>query len=182
MKLYYRALNYYVRICSMEIFKFGSDVLRTPTQSILQVTDEIRDLLDDMIETMILAPGIGLAAPQVGHELRMFVMNTEEGQFHKIINPVILQAEGISTFNEGCLSFPELFADIVRPEWIKVKFLNEDGEEVEMERDGLWSRCFQHELDHLDGRLMVDHLTHKQLRKLREELEQIEKLGSKQNG
>lgn len=165
----------------MEIYKYGSDVLRTPAQPIENITDEIRDLLDDMIETMILAPGIGLAAPQVGHALRMFVMNTEEDQFHKIINPVIIKAEGISTFNEGCLSFPELFADVVRPDWIRVKYLTENGEEVELERDGLWARCFQHELDHLQGRLLVDHLTQKQLRKMRQELDQIEKIGFEQN-
>lgn len=165
----------------MEIYKFGSEILRAETRSIEEITDEIRDLLDDMIETMILAPGIGLAAPQVGHDLRMFVMNTEENQFDKIINPQVVESSGVSTFNEGCLSFPELFADVARPDWIKVRYLNEDGEEVEVERDGLWARCFQHELDHLDGRLLVDHLTQKQLRKMREELNQIEELGRQQN-
>tara|TARA_Y100000589_G_scaffold51246_1_gene42692 strand:+ start:897 stop:1397 length:501 start_codon:yes stop_codon:yes gene_type:complete len=165
----------------MEIYKYGSDILRVETQSIEKITDEIRDLLDDMIETMILAPGIGLAAPQVGHDLRMFVMNTNEDQFDKIINPTILEVDGVSTFNEGCLSFPELFADIARPDWIKVRYLNEDGEECELQRDGLWARCFQHELDHLNGRLLVDHLTQKQLRKMREELSQIENIGRQQN-
>ena len=100
----------------MEIYKFGSEILRAETQSIEKITDEIRDLLDDMIETMILAPGIGLAAPQVGRDLRMFVMNTEENQFDKIINPKIIESSGVSTFNEGCLSFPELFADVARLE------------------------------------------------------------------
>ena len=113
----------------MEIYKFGSEILRAETRSIEEITDEIRDLLDDMIETMILAPGIGLAAPQVGHDLRMFVMNTEENQFDKIINPQVVESSGVSTFNEGCLSFPELFADVARPDWIKVRYLNEDGEE-----------------------------------------------------
>ena len=160
------------KIQVMEIYKFGSEILRAETRGIEKITDEIRDLLDDMIETMILAPGIGLAAPQVGRDLRMFVMNTEENQFDKIINPKIIEASGVSTFNEGCLSFPELFADVARPDWIKVSYLNEDG---------LWARCFQHELDHLDGRLLVDHLTQKQLRKMREELNQIEELGLQQN-
>lgn len=165
----------------MEIYKYGSKVLRSATDEIKDVNGELLDFMDGMIETMILAPGIGLAAPQVGSSLRVFVMNTEEGKFDKIINPKILKTDGMESFNEGCLSFPQLFADVVRPEWIQVQYINEDGEEVVRESEGLWARCFLHEFDHLEGKLFVDYLSKKQLRQMKEELAQIEAVGLTQN-
>jgi peptide deformylase len=157
----------------MEVYKFGSDVLRTPALEVKEITEEIKSLLDDMIETMILAPGIGLAGPQVGKSLRLFVMNVEEGVYEKIINPEILNSSGVDTYNEGCLSFPEIFADVVRSKKIKVRYLNENGVEIVREADGLWARCFQHEFDHLNGRLFVDHLSKKQLRMIKGNLNKI---------
>ncbi len=165
----------------MEIYKYGSEILRTDTKKVENIDQKVIDLLEDMIETMILAPGIGLAAPQVGSDLSMFVMNVDDGVFERIINPVILETTGVSTFNEGCLSFPQIYFDIVRPEWIRVSYTNEKGEEVIREREGLWARCFQHELDHLKGKLMVDLVSKKQLRVNRSELDSIEHLGLAQN-
>jgi len=165
----------------MEIYKYGAEVLRSATAEITEVNGQLVDLMDDMIETMILAPGIGLAAPQVGLDLRLFVMNIEEGEFDKIINPKILKAEGMCTFHEGCLSFPQLFADIVRPEWIRVQYINEDGEEVVRDKDGLWARCFLHEFDHLEGKLFVDYLSKKQIKQIKDELDLIQKEGLLQN-
>lgn len=164
----------------MEIYKYGSEILRSATTEVEVISPEIIHLMDDMIETMILAPGIGLAAPQVGKDLRIFVMNIEDGIFDKILNPKILKTEGMSTFHEGCLSFPQLFADVVRPEWIRVQFINEDGEEVVREAEGLWARCFLHEYDHLEGKLFVDYLSKKQIRQMKDELELIQKEGLRQ--
>ncbi|MCJ8345979.1 peptide deformylase, partial [bacterium] len=159
----------------------GAEALREDSFAVKNITKELLGFMDDMIETMILAPGIGLAGPQVGLNKNVFTLNTDEGVFEKIINPKILKKEGISTFNEGCLSFPLLYANVVRPEWIKVSYINEDGEEVTQEREGLWARCFQHELDHLSGTLFIDHLSKKQMKELRKELKEIKRMGLSQN-
>lgn len=165
----------------MEILKFGADCLREETTSVDKISQKLLDFMDNMIETMILAPGIGLAGPQVGLNKNIFTMNVDEGVFEKIINPKILSKDGISTFNEGCLSFPQLYSDVVRPEWIKVSYINEDGEEVIREEDGLWARCFQHELDHLTGTLFIDHLSKKQMKELKNDLKDIKRIGLSQN-
>ncbi len=165
----------------MEIYRYGAEVLRGSSRQVDGISDEILDLVDEMIETMILAPGIGLAAPQVGRDLRLFVMNVEENEFVKVINPRILKTSGLATFNEGCLSFPQLFADVVRPEWVSVEYVNDEGETVTAERDGLWARCFMHEFDHLEGKLFIDHLSHKQLKLLKGALKEIESAGLRQN-
>lgn len=165
----------------MEIYQYGADVLRTPAKPVEKITQEIIDILEDMIETMILAPGIGLAAPQVGHSLRMFVMHVDEGVYERIINPEVLKVNGVSTYNEGCLSFPRMFMDVARPDWIQVRYLNEKGEQVVRERDGLWARCFLHELDHLDGKLFVDHFSKKQMRQMKDRLQVLELNGKRQN-
>ncbi|PCJ20414.1 MAG: peptide deformylase [Candidatus Cloacimonadota bacterium] len=165
----------------MEIYKFGAECLRENTNAVKNITQELLNFMDDMIETMILAPGVGLAGPQVGLNKDIFTINADEGIFEKIINPRVLKKEGISTFNEGCLSFPLLYSDVVRPEWIKVSYLNEDGEEVIKEGDGLWARCFQHELDHLSGVLFIDHLSKKQMKELKKDLKDIKKIGLSQN-
>lgn len=165
----------------MEIYKFGADILRASALEVSEITEEIKELLDDMIETLILAPGIGLAGPQVGKPLRLFVMNVTEGVYDKIINPEIISSSGIDTFNEGCLSFPEIYAGVVRPKEIKVRYLNENGEEITRTADGVWARCFQHEFDHLNGRLFVDHLSKKQLKRLKSELKNISQTGQNQN-
>ena len=129
------------------------------------VTDALRKLADDMLETMYEAPGIGLAAPQIGSEARMFVMDCiakEDAPPEPmvLINPeVIAASDETSVYNEGCLSLPELFEDVTRPAAITMRFMDLDGNEQTREFDGLWATCAQHELDHLNGILFIDHLS-----------------------
>jgi peptide deformylase len=125
--------------------------------------DLVRDLIPRMFATMYQAPGIGLAAPQVGQSLRLIVIDLvpdDKQQPHSLINPEIVAAsEELATREEGCLSLPGQYADITRPARIKVRYLDEAGVKREMQADGLLAACLQHEIDHLDGVLFVDHLS-----------------------
>lgn len=128
------------------------------------VTDELRKLMDDMLETMYAAPGIGLAAIQVGVPQRIIVMDLaredEEKQPRFFINPEIVWAsDEMAIYEEGCLSVPEIYDEVERPARIRVKFLGYDGKEQEIEADGLLSTCLQHEMDHLNGVLFIDHFS-----------------------
>ena len=130
---------------------------------VTEVTDAVRKLADDMLETMYDAPGVGLAAPQVGVIARMFVMdcNREDaGQAPTVvINPEILwSSEETATYEEGCLSIPEIFEDVTRPQRIRLGFTDETGMAREEEYEGLWATCAQHEIDHLNGKLFIDYL------------------------
>ncbi len=141
--------------------------LKTVSEPVAIVDDEIRKLVDDMFETMYDAPGIGLAAIQVGIPKRILVMDVvgkdaKEGdpQPVAVINPEITWvSDHDSTYEEGCLSVPQHYADVVRPAEVKVKYLDVDGQEQELEADGLLATCVQHEIDHLDGILFVDHIS-----------------------
>lgn len=128
------------------------------------VTDEIRALMDDMLETMYDAPGIGLAAIQIGVPLRVIVMDLagedEEPHPRYFVNPEILDpAEETTPYEEGCLSVPDVFDEVDRPIHCRVKYLNYDGEEVIEEAEGLYAVCIQHEMDHLEGTLFIDYLS-----------------------
>ena len=128
------------------------------------VDDDIRTLLADMLETMYDANGIGLAAPQVGVSKRILVADVvksdDEPRPIKMVNPEIIEASDVlNTYEEGCLSLPENYAEVVRPEHVVVKYLDENGETRELEADGLLATCIQHEIDHLDGILFVDHIS-----------------------
>ncbi|WP_308917488.1 peptide deformylase [Jannaschia sp. LMIT008] len=129
------------------------------------LSDELRALADDMLETMYDAPGIGLAAPQVGVGQRLIVLDCvkEEGAAPQptiMFNPEVLaSSDDRSTYEEGCLSIPEHFADVERPAEVTVRWIDRDGREVTRDMDGLWATCVQHEVDHLDGRLFIDYLT-----------------------
>lgn len=128
------------------------------------VTDDIRELMDDMLETMYAAPGIGLAAIQVGVPLRVIVMDLagedEEPHPRHFVNPEILDpAEETTPYEEGCLSVPDVFDEVDRPVRCRVKYLNYDGEEVIDEAEGLYAVCIQHEMDHLEGTLFIDYLS-----------------------
>jgi peptide deformylase len=117
-----------------------------------------------MVATMYDAPGVGLAAPQVGVIERVLVMDCSDKDDgfdpHVLINPeIVWQSEELSTYNEGCLSLPEMFADITRPAEVRVQYLNEIGDEKEKEFSGLWATCVQHEIDHLNGKLFIDYLS-----------------------
>ena len=139
-------------------------VLKTKAKPVEAVDDSIRQLMDDMLETMYAAPGIGLAANQIGVLKRVLVLDVaREGDAPKPIgmaNPeVVWRSDEMSTYNEGCLSLPEHYADITRPAAVRVRYVDRDGAKQEIEADGLLATCIQHEIDHLDGILFVDHLS-----------------------
>jgi peptide deformylase len=144
------------------IVRYGADVLHTPASSVTQITPEIQQLVDDMVQTMYAAPGIGLAAPQVGMPLRIFVADISVGRNPAdlliFINPEFVERDGMQLEEEGCLSVPGFNATVARPSRATVKGLNQNGEEQVIEATGLLARCFQHEMDHLDGTLFVDRL------------------------
>ena len=138
--------------------------LKKISQPVKQVDASIRKLMDDMLETMYHAPGIGLAAPQVGVLKRVIVLDLaregEEPQPLRLANPeVVWVSDDDATYNEGCLSVPEHYADVVRPAACRVKYLDQDNKQQEIAAEGLLATCIQHEIDHLDGVLFIDHLT-----------------------
>ncbi|HEY3917317.1 MAG TPA: peptide deformylase [Stellaceae bacterium] len=131
---------------------------------VAKVDDSVRRLMDDMLATMYEAPGIGLAAPQVGQLKRVIVVDCakaeEKPQPYKMANPEILwRSEDLLTNNEGCLSLPEHYADVTRPAEVKVRYLDEQNEIRELHAKGLLATCIQHEIDHLAGTLFVDHIS-----------------------
>lgn len=138
--------------------------LKKKAKPVEAVDDRIVKLTGDMLETMYAAPGIGLAAPQVGILERVVVIDVagkdEPPQPLRMINPEILsRSQETAAYEEGCLSLPEQYAEVVRPKSVRVRFLDETGAEREMDADGLLATCIQHEIDHLDGTLFVDHLS-----------------------
>ena len=138
--------------------------LKKISQPVKQVDASIRKLMDDMLETMYHAPGIGLAAPQVGVLKRVIVLDLaregEEPQPLRIANPeVVWVSDDDATYNEGCLSVPEHYADVVRPAACRVKYLDQDNKQQEIAAEGLLATCLQHEIDHLDGVLFIDHIS-----------------------
>jgi peptide deformylase len=153
---------------------FGDPVLLTPASPVQEIDDRIRKLVDDMIETMYDAPGVGLAAPQIGVSKRVFVFDAQDGLGARVvINPVMVETSGEWTQDEGCLSVPGHYWTITRPGFAHVKGLDLDGNEVEYAGEELLGRVLQHEYDHLEGVLLLERLdrrTRKQaLRDLRDE-------------
>ncbi len=135
----------------------GDPVLRSVAEEVTDIDGRLVKLADDMLETMYAEPGIGLAAPQIGVGRRFFVYDIGEGP-KALVNPVIQESRGEWTFDEGCLSVPNMSFEIVRPKEIHITGYDLDGNEVSLEADELLSRLFQHELDHLDGVLLLDLL------------------------
>jgi peptide deformylase len=138
--------------------------LKLKAKPVVAIDARIRRLMDDMAETMYAAPGIGLAAPQVGVLERVLVIDIakdgDKPQLLKVANPELLwQAEELATFNEGCLSLPDHYADVERPAECKVRYLDDQGEIREIHAKGLLATCLQHEMDHLQGTLFVDHIS-----------------------
>ncbi len=138
--------------------------LKKVADAVPDLSDELRQLADDMLETMYDAPGIGLAAPQVGVLTRLIVMDcvrdeNEPPQPIVMFNPeVTLSSDDLNTYEEGCLSIPEQYADVTRPKEVSVRWLDRDGNLQERDFDGLWATCVQHEIDHLNGKLFIDYL------------------------
>lgn len=144
------------------ILRLGDSILGEPTRAVDAITPELDQLIDDMIETMYAAPGIGLAAPQVGVSVKMFVIDLSMGKdpaaLHVMINPEFVERDGMQLEEEGCLSIPGFTATVARPKRVVVKGLNRDLEEVTIEGTGLLARALQHEVDHLNSCLFVDRL------------------------
>ncbi|TKT74992.1 peptide deformylase [Aquamicrobium sp. LC103] len=139
-------------------------LLRLVSKPVERVDDDLRGFADDMLETMYDAPGIGLAAIQVGEPLRMLVIDLskedEPNAPHVFINPeIVATGDGISVYEEGCLSIPDYYAEVERPDTVTVKYLDRDGKERVMEAEGLMATCLQHEIDHLNGVLFIDHIS-----------------------
>jgi peptide deformylase len=138
--------------------------LKKKSAPVEKVDDSVRQLMDDMLETMYAAPGIGLAAPQVGVLKRVIVLDIEREDVKTgplfMANPEIVEAsDDDATYEEGCLSVPEHYSDVVRPARVTVRYLDRDGNRQDMACDGLLSTCVQHEIDHLDGILFIDHIS-----------------------
>ena len=160
------------RMAILKIYETPDPVLRQISKPVEEVTDWHRQLIKDMFETMYDAPGIGLAAVQVGEPIRMLVIDLQEPEDPEdpeskvikdpkvFINPEILDtSENEVPYTEGCLSVPEQYADVMRPDRIKARWLDENGEQHEEEIEGLLAVCLQHEMDHLEGVLFIDHLS-----------------------
>ncbi len=145
----------------LEILEFPDPRLRTKAAPVEVVDDALRRLIDDMFETMYAAPGIGLAATQVNVHQRLLVIDIsdEKDQPMVFINPEFEPISGEQVYNEGCLSVPGFYDNVTRHDRIRVKALGRDGKPFELEAEGLLSVCIQHEMDHLDGTLFVDHLS-----------------------
>lgn len=164
-------------MAKLEILKFPDPRLRKKSLAVKEVTPELAQLAEDMKETMYSFNGIGLAAPQVNHLVRLLITDTrprEEGRYKiedmteleqkveqpfVIFNPVVVKKEGKTTYDEGCLSVPTFYETVQRAEWIEVEGLNIKGEKISLQIDGLLSICIQHEIDHLDGKLFIDRLS-----------------------
>jgi peptide deformylase len=146
----------------LEVLIYGHPGLRMKCEPVEVFDDSLRELVRQMERTMIMERGIGLAAPQVGRALRLLLAEDHRGSRTKtiaLVNPEIVSlSRETDIFNEGCLSLPEFFADVKRPVRIRLRYQDPDGQECELEDDGVLSRIVQHEFDHLDGILFVDHL------------------------
>jgi len=138
-----------------QIVEIGAEVLREKAKEVKEVNSSIVKLLDNMVDTMRAAEGVGLAAPQIGVSKRVIVVQVDD-KLVELINPVILEKEGANTAEEGCLSIPKITGDVVRAAKVRVQGLNRQGEMVDISADRLLARALQHEIDHLEGVLFVD--------------------------
>lgn len=146
----------------LRIIEAPNPILKKPALPVERIDEPVRRLMDDMLETMYRAPGIGLAAPQVGVSKRLVVIDVSEEKNAplRLVNPrVTWRSDRLAPAEEGCLSLPEQYAEIVRPDAVEVVYLDEDGNEQRIRTDGLLARCLQHEIDHLDGILFIDYLS-----------------------
>ena len=157
----------------LKILHFPDPRLRKKATPIAEVTDVIRQLADDMLETMYDAPGVGLAANQVNVQKRIVVIDTSEDKSSPLvfINPEIISKEGEREHEEGCLSVPEAYEMVTRADTVRVKALDRDGKAFEMYTDELLATCIQHEIDHLDGKLFVDYISNLKRQRIKKRLE-----------
>lgn len=147
----------------LNVVKYGDPILTRRTEEVTDFDEKLRKLIDDMFETMYGAPGVGLAAPQVGVLKRLFVMDCSTGKNKRqkvaLVNPVIETEEGEQIGDEGCLSFPGMYLEIKRPQRVVVRARDIDGSEITLDVMDLEARCVSHETDHLDGELFINYLS-----------------------
>lgn len=167
----------------MEVRLIGDPILRKRAKKVNNFDNIIKDLTEEMFSTMYLYEGVGLAAPQVGVSLRLFIMDSREENGKKVvINPEIIEFLGEEVSEEeGCLSIPEIFEDVVRPEGVKVKYQDLEGKLIEEELHGYQARIFQHENDHLDGILFTDKLSLLKKTRIKKELNNLTQKGKKRS-
>ena len=160
-------------MAKLTILEFPDPRLRKKAAPVDHVDDALRVLIDDMFETMYAAPGIGLAATQVDVHRRLLVadVSSDKSAPHVFINPVIVEKDGVTVTEEGCLSVPGYYEEVTRAEHIRVRYLDRDGRDCEDELEGLLAVCGQHEIDHLDGKLFVDYLSDAKRSRIRKKLE-----------
>lgn len=160
-------------MAKLTILEFPDPRLRKKAAPVAAVDEQLRMLIDDMFETMYAAPGIGLAATQVDVHRRLLVtdISTDKDQPHVFINPEILEKDGVTVTEEGCLSVPGYYEEVERAEHIRVRYLDRDGTAREEEYVGLLAVCVQHEIDHLNGKLFVDYLSEAKRQRIRKRLE-----------
>ena len=163
----------------LEILHFHDSRLRLKAEPVSQVDDQVRQMVKDMFETMYQAPGIGLAATQVNIQKAIIVIDVSDNKDEPLclINPKILQSEGTEEMQEGCLSVPGFYENVTRAESVKIQALNQEGEQFELEADGLLAVCIQHEMDHLEGKLFVDYLSSLKRQRIKKKLVKLEKSG-----
>ena len=156
-------------MAKLPILEYPDPRLRIRAEPVTKVDDQVRRLIDDLLETMYDAQGIGLAATQVDRHVRVLVVDISEARNEPycLVNPEILETEGSTASDEGCLSVPEYYDAVERAERVRVRALGRDGEPIEFEADGILSICLQHEIDHLDGRLFVDYLSEMKRQRLK---------------
>ena len=160
-------------MAKLTILEFPDPRLRKKAQPVESVDDALRATIDDMFETMYAAPGIGLAATQVDIHRRFLVadVSADQSEPRVFINPVIVEKDGITVTEEGCLSVPGYYEEVKRADTIRLKYLDRDGEMQEEDLDGLLAVCVQHEIDHLDGKLFVDYISEAKRTRIRKRLE-----------
>lgn len=172
-----------IHMALLEILHFPDPRLRNIAQPVQTVDDGIRQLLDDMLDTMYAAPGIGLAATQLNIDKRVVVIDVSEEKDQPLclINPEILELEGVEEMEEGCLSVPGVYEMVQRADQVRLRALDRNGQSFEMQAGGLVAVCIQHEIDHLDGKLFVDYLSQLKRTRIRKKLEKEQRQSAAEN-
>ena len=160
-------------MAKLNVLHFPDPRLRNKAKPVAEVDDGVRKLIDDMLETMYEAPGIGLAATQVNDGRRVIVIDISEGHDAPLalVNPEIIARDGEESMDEGCLSVPGVYEKVVRAEHIRVRALDREGRAFELEAEGLLAVCIQHEIDHLDGKLFIDYLSSLKRQRIKKKLQ-----------
>jgi peptide deformylase len=165
----------------LPIVKYGDPVLRDATKPVIEFDEALQRLIDDMVATMYAAPGVGLAANQVGVSKRLAVIDLSvgkrPGELHVFINPEIVEVEGEVTEEEGCLSVPDFVEVVTRPERVKVRYTDRNGQQREIRGEGLMARALCHEIDHLNGTLFVDYLRGFKKERIMKKIQKLSKAG-----